>query len=91
MTVSMCLPGEAGDPEEEIVTRLLEVREEKEQIVIQDSVQGTMSEYVQDVTMETCVMSLEDELQDDTASEGVLVAGGDGQDTCEDYLMISCK
>ncbi|XP_023693694.1 zinc finger X-chromosomal protein-like [Paramormyrops kingsleyae] len=81
--------GEAGDPEEEIVTRLLEVREEKEQIVIQDSVQGTMSEYVQDVTMETCVMSLEDELQDDTASEGVLVAGGDGQDTCEDYLMIS--
>ena len=67
-----------------------------EELVIQDAVEDVVSDYVhceedEDVAVETCVMALEGEEEDE---EGVAMEEGldqpeDEQDGCGDYLMIS--
>lgn len=70
-----------------------------EELVIQDAVEDVVSDYVhceedEDVAVETCVMALEGEEEE----EGVAMEDGldheqqeDDQDGCGDYLMISCR
>ncbi|XP_076867690.1 zinc finger Y-chromosomal protein 1 [Brachyhypopomus gauderio] len=75
-----------------------------DELVIQDAVEDVVADDDEGVTVETCVMSLEGEEEDEEGvamaemSEDVLVADGrehDGldheqdSDTCGDYLMIS--
>lgn len=77
-----------------------------DELVIQDAVEDVVSEYVHcdedededdDVAVETCVMALEGE--EEGVAMGDIPEDGldpeqqddDDQDSCGDYLMISCK
>lgn len=83
-----------------------------DELVIQDAVEDVVAEYVhcdddEGVAVETCVMSLEGEEEEEEdgvamaeMTEDVLVAEGREQDgldqehdsdSCGDYLMISCN
>uniref|UniRef100_A0A8C9RRK4 C2H2-type domain-containing protein n=1 Tax=Scleropages formosus TaxID=113540 RepID=A0A8C9RRK4_SCLFO len=94
-------PSEAeGDEVHDFASEQLVIQDAVEDVVA-EYVQCTEEE--DDVAVETCVMSLEEPeegLQVDVAPEEMLVAvdpgqaklePGPDQDTCEDYLMISCR